>query len=129
MAFMLQLPLRTLMLLLVTVMPVTIAQFLQLVYIGRSGNQPGNNHISLQCRRNSFAVSNPQIFVERSDLPRQPVTIAGNEGGRVAIVITQDLEGMYSCSDNGHDRSTNTLALVGKESCHQVHDLTKLLKL
>ena len=97
---------------LLLVMPLTTAQFLQLVYIGRSGNQPGNNRISLECRRNSIAVSDPQIFVERSDLPRQSVTIAGNEGGRIAIEITQDLEGLYSCSDSG-DRST-TLELVGR---------------
>ena len=99
-------------LLLIIVMPLATAQSLQLVYRGRSGNYPGANRILLECQRNSIAVSNPQIFVERSDLPRQSVTIAGNEGGRIAIEITQDLEGLYSCSDNG-DRST-TLELVGK---------------
>ena len=103
------------MLLLETVMSLSNAQFLRLVYIDRSGNQPGNNRIFLECRRNSFPVHHPQIFVERSDLPRQPVRIVGNQNGRVTIEITQDLEGLYSCSDNG-DRSTNTLALVGKKS-------------
>ena len=93
------------------------AQSLQLDYFGRSGNQPGDNRIFLECRRDIIAVPNPQIFVERSDLARQPVPIAGNHEGRVAIEITQDLEGLYSCSDSG-DRSTNTLALVGKESYH-----------
>ena len=118
MAFKQQLPLRTLMLLLATVMPLNTAQFLQLVYINRSGNQPGNNRIFLECRRNSIAVPNPQIFVERSDLPRQPVGIVDNQNGQVTIVITQELEGLYSCNDNG-DTSTNTLALVGK---YQVYD-------
>ena len=103
------------MLLLVTVIPLATAQSLQLVYIRRSGNQPGANRIFLECRRNSIAVPNPQIFVERSDLPRQLVGIVGNQNGQVTIVINQDLEGLYSCSDNG-DRSTNLLALVGKES-------------
>ena len=123
---MLQLPLRTLMLLLVTLTPLATAQSLELVYINRSGNQPGNNLISLECRRNGtrVAVPSPQIWVERSDLPRQLVTIADNQGGRVTIVITQDLEGFYSCGNSG-DRS-NTLELVGKESCHQVYDLTRL---
>ena len=117
-----QLPFHTLMLLLVTVMPLTTAQFLQLVYIDRSGNDPGNNRIFLECRRNTLVVPNPQIFVERSDLSRQPVRIVGNQNGRVTIVITQELEGLYSCNDNG-DRSTNTLALVGK---YQVYELAKL---
>lgn len=111
-----QLPLC--ILLLMTVMSSTTAQFLQLVYIGRSGHQPGNDRIFLECRRNNIAVHNPQIFVERSDLPRQPVRIVGNQiNGQVTIVITQDLEGLYSCSDNG-DRSTNTLALVGKKAIY-----------
>ena len=99
-------------LLLIIVMPLATAQSLQLVYRGRSGNYPGANRILLECQRNSIAVSNPQIFVERSDLPRRSVTIAGNEGGQIAIEITQDLEGLYSCSDSG-DRST-TLELVGR---------------
>ena len=110
------------MLLLATVMPLTTAQFLQLVYIGRSGNDPGNNRINLECRRNSIAVANPQIFVERSDLPRQPVRIVDNQNGQVTIEITQELEGLYSCSASG-DRSTNTLALVGK---YQVYESAKL---
>ena len=125
MAFMQRLPLRTLMLLLVTLTPLATAQSLQLVYFGRFGRQPGDNQITFECRRDGFAVLSPQIFVERSDLPRQSVTVAGNHNGRVTIEITQDLEGLYSCSDSG-DRSTNTLALVGKESCHQVYDLTRL---
>ena len=112
----------TLMLLIVTWMPMATAQSLQLVHFGRSGNQPGDNRILLECRRNSVAVLHPQIFVERPDLARRPVPIAGNHRGRVSIMITQDLEGMYSCSDSG-DSSTNTLALVGKENCHQVHEL------
>ena len=117
-----QLPFHTLMLLLVTVMPLTTAQFLQLVYIDRSGTEPGNNRIFLECRRNTLVVPNPQIFVERSDLSRQPVRIVDNQNGRVTIVITQELEGLYSCNDNG-DRSTNILALVGK---YQVYELAKL---
>ena len=117
--------LMLLMLPIITWMPMATAQSLQLDYFGRSGNQPGDNRIFLECQRDSVAVPNPQIFVERSDLARRPVPVAGNHRGRVAIEITQDLEGMYSCSDSG-DRSTNTLALVGKESCHQVHDLVSI---
>ena len=120
----LQVTLYTLMLI-VTRMPMATAQSLQLVYFGRFGNHPGANRIFLECQRNSVAVPNPQIFVERSDLARRPVTIAGNQNGRVTIVINQDLEGSYSCSDSG-DSSTNTLALVGKESCHQVHELVRI---
>ena len=104
---------RTLMLLLV--IPLATAQSLQLVYIGPSGRQPGDNQITLECRRDGFAVASPQIFVERSDLARQPVTIVGNQNGQVTVEITQDLEGSYSCSDNG-DNSTNTLELVGEET-------------
>ena len=104
---------HTLMLLLV--IPLATAQSLQLVYIGRSGRQPGDNRITLECRRNTIAVSSPQIFVERSDLARQPVTIVGNQNGQVTIEVTQDLEGSYSCSDDG-DNSTNTLELVGEET-------------
>lgn len=104
----------SLTLLLVTVTPLVPA--LQLVYIGR----PDDNRILLECRQpvTSVAVTSPQIWVERFDLARQPVTIVGNQAGTVAIEITQDLEGFYSCSYNG-DRSSNTLKLVGKESCHQ----------
>ena len=105
-----QVTLYILMLLLAT------AQSLRLVYFGRSGNHPGDNRILLECQRsNTLAVPNPQIFVERSDLPRRPVRIVGNQNGRVTIEITQDLEGWYSCND-GHNRSTNRLELVGKES-------------
>ena len=114
---------HTLMLLLV--MTLATAQSLQLVYIGRSGRQPGSNRVTLECRRDGFAVSSPQLFVERSDLARQPVTIVGNQNGQVTVEITQDLEGSYSCSDNG-DRSTNTLELVGEECCHQVCELVEL---
>ena len=103
---------HTLMLLLM--IPLATAQSLQLVYIGRSGRQPGDNRITLECRRDGFAVARPQIFVERSDLARQPVAIVNNQNGQVTIEITQELEGSYSCSDSG-DRSTNTLELVGEE--------------
>ena len=91
------------------------AQSLELIYFERSGSQPGDNRISLECRRNSIAVGNPQIWVEWSNLPRQPVTIVENQNGRVEIQITQELEGMYSCSDNG-ERSNNTLEFVGERS-------------
>ena len=106
----------SLTLLLVTVTPLVPAQSLQLVYIGR----PDDNRILLECRQpvTSVAVTSPQIWVERFDLTRQPVTIVGNQAGTVAIEITQNLEGFYSCSYNG-DRPSNTLKLVGKESCHQ----------
>ena len=103
----------TVMLLLM--IPLATAQSLQLVYIGRSGSQPGDNQITLECRRNTIAVSSPQIFVQRSNLTRQTVTIVGNQNGQVTIEVTQDLEGSYSCSDNG-DNSTNTLELVGEET-------------
>ena len=109
----------TLMLLLVIMIPLATAQSLQLVYIGPTGRQPGDNQITLECRRNTIAVSSPQIFVERSDLARQPVTIVGNQSGQVTVEITQDLEGLYSCSDNG-DRSTNTLGFVGEETAINV---------
>ena len=106
-----------------TVKPLNTAQSLQLVYIDRSGIQPGNNRINLECRDGDvFAVPNPQIWVEQSGPPhRQNVTIAGNQSGRVAIEITQDLEGMYFCHYNG-SRSTNTLKLVGKESCYELYE-------
>ena len=104
-------------LLLITVMPLATAQSLELVYRERSQSgvmfQPGDNRIILECRRNRFAVLSPQIWVERSGLPRQPVTIVDYQNGRVTIVITQDLEGLYSCSDNGRDMS-NRLEFVGK---------------
>ena len=105
----------TLMLLLVIVGPMATAQSLNLVYIGRSGNQPGNNRITLECRDNGFAVPSPQIWVEQSEPHRQSVRIVGNQVGQVAIEITQDLEGLYSCSYNG--MTSDTLELVGKESC------------
>ena len=41
----------------------------------------------------------------------------GNQNGQVAIEITQNLEGLYFCSDNG-DRFTNTLKFVGEECCY-----------
>lgn len=105
---------HTLMLLLVIVGHMATAQSLDLVYTGRSGNQPGNNRITLECRDNGFAVPSPQIWVEQSDLPhRQSVRIVGNQVGQVAIEITQDLEGLYSCSYNG--MTSDTLELVGKE--------------
>lgn len=88
------------------------AQSLELVYISR----PGNNRIALECRRDGFAVPSPEISVERSNLRRQTVPILGNVNRRVTIRITQDLEGSYSCSYSG-DRSSNTLDLVGKETC------------
>ena len=104
---------HTLMLLLM--LPLATAQSLQLVYIGRSGRQLGDNQIFLECHRDGFAVASPQIFVEWSDLARQPVAIVNNQSGQVTIEITQDLEGSYSCSDSG-DRSTITLELVGEET-------------
>ena len=113
-------------LVLLLAIPLATAQSLQLVYIGRSGRQPGSNRVTLECRRDGFAVSSPQLSVERSDLPRQPVTIVDNQNGQVIIEVTPDLEGSYSCSNNG-DRSTNTLELVGEESCHQVCKLVELL--
>ena len=105
--------LPTVMLLLV----MATAQSLRLVYINRSGNYPGSNLIFLECR-NGFGIPipSPEIWVERSDLPRQLVPIEGNEGGRIAIEITQDLEGLYSCSNSGN--RSNTLELIGKESQH-----------
>lgn len=114
----LQATVYTLILLLVTGTPMVPAQPLQLVYIDR----PGDNRILLECRQTatSVAVTSPQIWVQRFDLTRQPVTIVGNQAGRVAIEITQDLEGFYSCSYNG-DRSSNTVRLIGKESCHQAY--------
>ena len=114
---------HTLMLLLM--IPLATAQSLQLVYIGQSGKQPGDNQITLECRRDGFAVASPQIFVERSDLARQPVTIVGIQNEQVTIEITQDLEGSYSCSDSG-DTSTNTLELVGEEHYHQMCELVEL---
>ena len=94
---------------------IPFAQSLELVYFNRSGTQQGDNQIFLECRRNSIAVTNPQIWVEWSNLPRQSVAIVDNQRGRVGIRITQELEGSYSCSDNG-DRSNNTLELVGEKS-------------
>ena len=100
-------------LLLITVIPLAAAQSLRLVYIGRSGSYRGANRIFLECRRNSIAVLSPQIWVEQSGLPIRPVTIVDHRNGQVTIRITQDLEGLYSCSDNGRDRS-NRLDFVGK---------------
>lgn len=94
---------------------IPFAQSLELVYLNRSGTQPGDNQIFLECRRSSIAVTNPQIWVEWSNLPRQPVAIVNNQGGRVGIRITQELEGSYFCSDNG-ERSNNTLEFVGEKS-------------
>ena len=107
---------HTLMLLLMFI-PLATAQSLQLVYIGRSGRQPGDNRITLECRRDGFAVASPQIFVERSDLARQAVAIVNNQSGQVTIEITQELEGSYSCSDNG-DRSTCGTCRWG--NCYQL---------
>ena len=105
--------LPTVMLLLV----MATAQSLRLVYINRSGNHPGSNLIFLECRDGfDIPVPSPEIWVERSDLPRQLVTTADNQGGRVTIEITQDLEGFYSCSNSGN--RSNTLELIGKESRH-----------
>ena len=63
----LQATVYTLILLLVTGMPLVPAQPLQLVYIDR----PGDNRILLECRQTvtSVAVTSPQIWVERFDLP------------------------------------------------------------
>ena len=95
--------------------PFASAQSLELVYLNRSGTQQGNNQIFLECRRNSIAVTNPQIWVEWSNLPRQPVAIVDNRRGRVEIRITQEREGSYFCSDND-ERSNNTLEFVGEKS-------------
>ena len=107
-----------------TVMSLATAQNLRLVYTGRRPENPnpdpGANRIALECQLNSVAVSHPQIFVERSDLGKQPVTVVDGET-TVIIEITQDLEGLYSCSHNGV-RSINTLRLVGKENCYHMHD-------
>ena len=113
-----QATLLTVALLLVIMMP--LAQPLKLVYMGRSGNRPGDNRIFLQCRgNNTLSVLNPQIWVEWSDLPRQRVNFSF-QGQQVTIAITQHLEGNYSCSYSGV--FSNRLELVGKESCYQVHD-------
>ena len=113
-----QATLLTVALLLVIMMP--LAQPLKLVYMGRSGNRPGDNRIFLQCRgNNTLSVLNPQIWVEWSDLPRQRANFSF-QGQQVAIAINQHLEGNYSCSYSG--MSSNALELVGKESCYQVHD-------
>ena len=86
------------------------AQNPQLVYIGRS-----DNRITLECRQpNSLPVSSPQFWVERSDLSRAPVNSGSPQNGRIIFDITQDLEGMYSCSDS--NTFSNTLDLVGKET-------------
>ena len=114
----LQATLHAFVLLLTTVMPLATAQSLQLIYHGRSRSgasaQPGDNRINLECRRDGFAVLSPQIWVERSGLPRQQVTTVDHRSGQITIEITQDLEGLYSCSDNGRDRS-NRLDFVGKK--------------
>ena len=117
---------HNLMLLLLIVGPMATAQSLDLVYTGRSGDQPGNNRITLECRDNGFAVPSPQIWVERSDLPhRQSVRIVGNQEGQVAIEITQDLEGLYSCSYNG--MTSNTLELVGKRAANKCMIISGLI--
>ena len=112
--------LRQATLLTVALLLMPLAQSLKLVYMGRSGNRPGDNRIFLQCRgNNTLPVPNPQIWVERSDLPKQRANFSF-QGRQVAVAITQHLEGNYSCSYSG--MSSNTLELVGKESCYQVHD-------
>ena len=87
------------------------AQTPQLVFIGRS-----DNRITLECRQpSSFPVSSPQFWVEQSDLSREPVNSGSPQNGQITFEITQDREGMYSCSDN-NILSINTLDLVGKET-------------
>ena len=97
---------------LVIVMPLATAQSLELVYI----NRPGNNRISLECRHNHIAIASPEIWFEQSDLVRRLVEVVDNQGGRVTIMITQDLEGSYFCSNSGN--RSNTLKLIGKKSLH-----------
>jgi len=90
------------------------AQSLELVFIGRG---PDSNRITLECRQqqNSSPVTSPLFWVERSDLPRQLVNSESPQNGRITFVITQELEGMYFCSNSNID--SNKLDLVGKESC------------
>ena len=130
----LQATFHTATLLLITVMSLAAAQPLQLSYRRRLQSgiyfQPGNNQIVLQCERGTTAIPNPQIWVERSDLARRPVRIVNYQGGEVTIVINQDIEGLYSCSDNRGVTSTNTLKLVGKEeSCYQIHKLVSIIEI
>ena len=120
-------------LLLITVMSLATSQSLELAYRRRLKSginfQPGENRIVLQCEHNNIAIANPQIWVERSDLARQQVRIVNNQGREVTIVINQDREGLYSCSDNGGVKSTNTLQLVGKESYHQIRKLVNITEI
>ena len=129
----LQATFHTATLLLITVMSLAAAQPLQLSYRRRPQSgiyfQPGDNQIVLQCERGTTAIPNPQIWVERSDLARQPVRIVNNQGGEVTIVINQDIEGLYSCSDNHGVTSTNTLKLVGKEESYQIHKLVSIIEI
>ena len=88
------------------------AQSPQLIYFRLS-----DNRITLECRQpNSLPVSSPQFWVERSDLSRVPVNSGSPQNGRIIFDITQDLEGMYSCSDSNTGAFSNTLDLVGKET-------------
>ena len=93
--------------LLVVVVDLVNAQSLQLVFIRRHSNR-----IILECRQNSSPISSPQLWVQRSDLPRQLVNLDSSQlqGGHIAFVITQDMEGMYYCSKNM--MMSDTLELV-----------------
>jgi len=93
--------------LLVVVVDLVNAQSLQLVFIRRHSNR-----IILECRQNSSPISSPQLWVQRSDLPRQLVNLDSSQlqGGHIVFVITQDMEGMYYCSKNM--MTSNTLELV-----------------
>ena len=92
------------------------AQSLELVFIGRA---PDSNQITLECRmqQNSSPVTSPLFWVERSDLPRQLVNSESPQNGQITFVITQELEGMYFCSNSNSNIDSNKLDLVGKESC------------
>jgi len=92
------------------------AQSLELVFIGRGSD---SNRITLECRQqqNSSPVTSPLFWVERSDLPRQLVNSESPQNGRITFVITQELEGMYFCSNSNIDIFSNRLDLVGKEGC------------
>ena len=90
--------------LLVVVVDLVSAQSLQLVYIERRSNR-----ITLECRQNSSPISSPQLWVQRSDLPGQLVNLESSQGGRIAFLITQDMEGTYYCSKNMMTSNTREL--------------------
>ena len=87
---------------------------MQLVTIGQSQNQPGDNWIILEFRH-SITVHNPKIYTEWSDLARHVVRIAHYQNLQVVIEIPQDLEESYLCSANRHILF-NRLKHTGKEN-------------